>query len=125
MLAKLGEPFDSENYLFEIKWDGTRTLAFVDGAGYRLVNRRRMDMNDRYPEFDFLRNLPPGTVLDGEMVVLRDGKPDFRLLQSREQARTPLNIRSLARSHPATYVVFDLLYESYRPVMSLPLAVRR
>jgi bifunctional non-homologous end joining protein LigD len=125
MLAKPGMPFDSAEHLFEIKWDGTRTLSFIDQGRYRLVNRRRVDMTDRYPEFAFLAQLPPGTMLDGEMVVLRDGKPDFGLLQSREQSRTPLKIRTLARSTPASYIVFDLLYENFQSVMARPLQARR
>jgi DNA ligase D-like protein (predicted ligase) len=125
MLAKPGEPFDAADYLFEIKWDGTRTLAFIDESGYRLVNRRRIDMTDRYPEFAFLKEIQPGTVLDGEMVVLREGKPDFTLLLSREQARSSLRIRTLARSTPATYIVFDLLYDRFQSLMSEPLQVRR
>src|SRR5438876_735748 len=114
MLAKQGMAFDSDDYLFEIKWDGTRTLAFVEHGGYRLVNRRRIDMTSRYPEFSFLRELPPGTVLDGEVVVLRDGKPSFPLLLSREQARVPLKVRSSSRSMPATYIVFDVLYQDFQ-----------
>ena len=125
MLAKPGQPFDSAAHLFEVKWDGTRTLAFVEAGSYRLVNRRRIDMTDRYPEFQFLAALPPGTVLDGETVVLREGKPDFQLLLSREQSRSPLRVRLLARSLPATYVVFDQLYDSYQPILSLPLLERR
>jgi DNA ligase D-like protein (predicted ligase) len=125
MLAKPGEPFDSGNHLFEIKWDGTRTVAFIESGRYRLVNRRRVDMTDRYPEFDFLRQLPAGTVLDGETIVLKDGVPSFHLLQSREQARSPLKICSLAAALPAMYVVFDLLYESYQSIMAEPLSVRR
>jgi bifunctional non-homologous end joining protein LigD len=125
MLAKPGAPFDADDYLFEIKWDGTRTLAFVDQSGYRLVNRRRLEMTDRYPEFAFLTQLPPGTVLDGEMVVLRDGKPDFALLQSREHSRSPFKVGMLGRCTPATYVVFDLLYESFKSLMAQPLKTRR
>jgi DNA ligase D-like protein (predicted ligase) len=125
MLAQPGEPFDSDDYLFEIKWDGTRALAFTDEGSYRLVNRRRLDMTARYPDFDFLRNLPAGTVLDGEMVVLKKGRPDFGLLESREQARTPMRIRNLARTSPATYIVFDLLYENYKPLLRRPLSERR
>jgi DNA ligase D-like protein (predicted ligase) len=125
MLAKPGEPFDSGNHLFEIKWDGTRTLAFIEEGRYRLVNRRRVDMTGRYPEFDFLRQLPAGTVLDGETIVLKDGLPSFHLLQSREQSRSPLKIRALAASLPAVYVVFDLLYQSHQSIMAEPLSVRR
>jgi hypothetical protein len=84
-------------------------LAFVDSCGYRLVNRRRADVTDRYPELGFLDHLPAGIVLDGEVVVLRQGKPDFGLLLSRNQARASLKIQSLARTFQATYLVFDLL----------------
>src|SRR5216683_7608953 len=111
MLAKPGVPFDSPEHLFEVKWDGTRALAFVDSRGYRLVNRHRADVTDRYPELGLLNDLPRGIVLDGEVVVLRQGKPDFGLLLSRNQARSPLKIQFLARILPVTYVVFDLLYE--------------
>jgi ATP-dependent DNA ligase len=125
MLAKPGTPFDSSEHLFEIKWDGTRVLAFVESHNYRLVNRHRVEVTDRYPELGFLNDLPAGTVLDGEIVILRQGKPDFGLLLSRNQARAPLKIRSLARTIPATYVVFDLLYHRFEPLLALPLWARR
>lgn len=125
MLSQPGQAFDSSEHLFEIKWDGTRCLAFIDEKGHRLRNRRRVAMNDRYPDLEFLGKLPPGTVLDGEIVVLQEGKPVFNLLQSREQARTPHRVRSLAHSTPATYVVFDLLYVDYQSIMNEPLSTRR
>src|SRR6266852_3706263 len=125
MLAKGGAPFDSPDHLFEVKWDGTRVLAFVESHGYRLVNRHRADVTDRYPELGFLNDLPTGTVLDGEVVVLRQGKPDFGLLLSRNQARAPLKIQSLARTFPATYIVFDLLYDRFESHLALPLWARR
>jgi DNA ligase D-like protein (predicted ligase) len=125
MLAKPGQPFDDPGYLFEIKWDGTRGLAFIEHDGYRLINRRRIDMTDRYPEFAFLGELQPGTIFDGEVVVLRDGKPDFSLLESREHSRSPFKIRQLARSLPATYIVFDMLYYDYQSLMALTFQDRR
>src|SRR5713101_2419711 len=125
MLAKPGVPFDSQEHLFELKWDATRVFAFVDNHGYRLVNRHRVDVTERYPEFGFLNNLPMGMVLDGEVVVLRQGKPDFRLLLSRNQARASLRIHSLARTFPATYIVFDLLYDRFESLTALPLRARR
>jgi ATP-dependent DNA ligase len=63
MLAKPDEPFDSDNYLFEVKSDGTRTLAFIERNGFRRVHWRRVDMTHPYPEFEFLGTLPVGTVL--------------------------------------------------------------
>jgi len=125
MLAKPGVPFDSPEHLFEIKWDGTRVLAFVESHNYRLVNRHRADVTERYPELKILNDLSAGTVLDGEVVVLRQGKPDFGLLLSRNQVRATLKIQFLARILPVTYVVFDLLYERYESLLALPLSTRR
>jgi DNA ligase D-like protein (predicted ligase) len=125
MLATPGSAFDSELHFFEIKWDGTRTLIFVEHPGYRLVNRRQVDVTGRYPELACLAGIPAGTILDAETVVLRDGKPDFGLLMSREHARTPLKVRTLAKSTPATLIVFDLLYENFAPLMNLELVARR
>jgi bifunctional non-homologous end joining protein LigD len=125
MLATPAEPFDSDDYLFEIKWDGIRTLAFIEDGAYRLINRRRLLMTERYPEFAFLKDLPSGTVLDGEMIVFKNGKPDFPYLMSREQARTARRIGPLSRLMPANYVVFDLLYDNGKACMNRPLPERR
>ena len=125
MLAKPGKPFDSDDFLFEIKWDGTRMLAYSDRHGYRLVNRHGHERTGQYPELELLRKFPPGTILDGEMVVLVNGKPDFGKLLSREQTCASLKIRMLARALPATYVAFDLLYARYEPLLDQPLEKRR
>lgn len=125
MHAQLSKPFDSDDHLFEIKWDGTRVLAFIDADRYRLVNRREVDITERFPEFACLQDLPAGTVLDGEVVVLKNGKPQFDLLQSRNHATSELKIRTSSRTMPATYVVFDQLYQDYEPIVQLPLRERR
>ena len=128
MLAQIGEPFDSEDYFFEVKWDGTRAIALVEGGGepgYRLHNRRKFDMLPRYPELGFLGQLPAGVVLDGEIVVLRDGKPSFRDVMTRDHARNPARIRHLIETHPVHYMVFDLLYQNFEAVVGAPLSERR
>jgi ATP-dependent DNA ligase len=125
MLAVAGTPFDDTDYLFEIKWDGIRMLAFIEADGYRLMNRHGIDTTQRYPEFAFLGSLPPGAVIDGEMVVLRGGKPDFSLVQSRDKSRSPLKIRTLSLAQPATFMAFDLLFEDHQSLFQLPLLERR
>ena len=62
MLARRGEPFDSDKHLFEIKWDGTRAQARITDGGYLLTNRNRRDLTARYPELAFLADLEPGSV---------------------------------------------------------------
>ena len=125
MLAQAGRPFDSDQHLFEIKWDGIRALAFIDETGYRLVSRHGLELGALFPELAVLGDLPPGTLLDGELVVLRSGKPDLSLVQSRQQLRSGHKIRVRARTTPATFIVFDQLYDEYRPLLGRPLSVRR
>jgi DNA ligase D-like protein (predicted ligase) len=126
MLARLERrPFDSDEHLFEIKWDGIRALCFAEGGAHRLLSRRRRDMTARYPELAFLAGLPPGTIVDGELVVLQDGRPDFNAVLRREQARGTHTIAALSGSLPASYVVFDVLYSRFEPLMQRPLFARR
>jgi ATP-dependent DNA ligase len=125
MLAQPGRPFDSDQHLFEIKWDGIRALAFVEEGGYRLVSRHGLALDALFPELAGIAHLPPGTLLDGELVVLRQGRPDLSLIQSRHQLRSPHKIRIRAQTTPATYIVFDQLYDEYRPLLGRPLSVRR
>ena len=125
MLAKLGrEPFDSDEHRFEVKWDGTRSLCFVEGGIYRLHNRRAADQKPRYPELDFLAGLPRGLALDGEIVVMKEGRPSFRGMLEREQVRDPGKALRKARELPAVFVAFDLLYTDFESRMDRPLSER-
>ena len=127
MLAKLSQPFDSPRFLYEIKWDGTRCLFFIENKKLRMQNRRLNDITYRYPEFwDLPEKLSrDGVVFDGEIVVLKDGKPVFRLLQEREHVKSPLKIKMLSQQLPATYFVFDLLYLDGKPLLKKPLRQRK
>src|SRR3990172_4952335 len=100
MLAVLGSPFDSEDYIYELKWDGYRALLFCEEGSYRLMSRNSVDLSEQYPELKFLSRLPEGVVLDGELVALVEGKPDFESLKSRSQD---------VKTH-IIYFAFDLLY---------------
>jgi bifunctional non-homologous end joining protein LigD len=125
MLARIGTPFDSGDHLFETKWDGVRAVTYVEGGRHRMHGRRRSDLAARYPELGFLAELPPGLVLDGELVVLAaDGRPDFRAIVGRENA-SGARAEAAARRHPVVYVVFDLLYLDGAPLLDRPLRARR
>lgn len=124
MLATIGEPFDSDDHQFEIKWDGTRCIAHI-GQTLRLQNRRDIEMVSRYPELTCLCSLAPGTIVDGEIVVLEDGKPSFRKLQQREHLQSNTKIAMLAERLPATLILFDVLYDAGTNLMNQPLSDRR
>jgi ATP-dependent DNA ligase len=124
MLARGGgKPFYDEDYGFEIKWDGVRCLVISDQP-YRLQNRHLKVITDPFPELDF-RSLPVGSVMDGEIVVLRDGIPSFYSLQKRTHLRSEAKIDIAAQTRPATFMAFDLLYDQGEKITRLPLKERR
>jgi hypothetical protein len=125
MLAVRAEPFDSPEYLFEVKWDGVRTLAACEASGWRLWGRQAADYTARYPELGTLRRLPPGTLLDGEIILCQGGRPHLPSLLSRHQLLGPQQIEAASRVHPVTYVVFDLLALRDRMLLAQPLQARR
>ncbi len=127
MLAGLvRQPFDSPNHLFELKWDGIRTLAFIEGGQVRLQSRNLRNITPQYPE---LVNLPQqvkgnGVVLDGELVCLDEqGHPSFQKLQQRMQ-RSSRSSRQLPHP-PVHYIVFDILFLNGQSVMEEPLWKRK
>lgn len=125
MLATSGEPFDSPSYVFELKWDGVRAMAYAEHGVLRMHGRRRRDLAGRYPELAFLAKLPSGTVLDGELVVLQPGgRPDFGAIVGRENM-APARALAAAAQRPVHYVVFDLLYRGGESWMPRPFAERR
>jgi bifunctional non-homologous end joining protein LigD len=125
MLAVRSEPFDSGEFLFEVKWNGVRALAACDAGGWRLWGRELADYRDRYPELEFLRRLPPGTVLDGEVVLCRQGVPDLDAVLARHSLSQSRAIRHLSQTDPVTYVVFDALFVQGRCLFGEPLYRRR
>ena len=125
MLAHIAEPFDSEDFIFELKFDGSRTLAFI-GEKLRLQNRRLLNITYRYPELTLKDDVnAKEAILDGEIIVTREGKPDFRMLQTREHIGDKLRIELLSQTMPATFMAFDLLYLDGKPLVDLPLMERR
>jgi ATP-dependent DNA ligase len=95
---------------WEPKWDGVRVVAVADGAGTTLLARHLGDVTLAFPEVvaAVAAQVPPGTVLDGELVVRRDGAVDFEALQRRLGARRAAP-DPVARPAAAGYVAFDLL----------------
>lgn len=126
MLAVKAEPFSNDDYIFEIKWDGTRCISFINNRGVRLQNRRLKDITYRYPELHSMNKILNGSaILDGEIVVLREAKPNFNLLQLREQVDNPNVISLRSRLYPAVYIIFDMLYFKGKDITKKPLMERK
>src|SRR5262249_44878052 len=79
----------------------------------------------RYPELQVLVNLPPGTILDGELLQLSQGLPDLEAMLARHQLAHPVKIQHASKEQPVSYVVFDLLAHQGRSLLCEPLHERR
>jgi bifunctional non-homologous end joining protein LigD len=126
-LAKIADkPFSDPGWLFEIKWDGIRTVAFVNNGDVRLFSRSKRDVTAEFPEFqDLAKHLRAGTsILDGEIVTLdENGRSDFQKLQNRFGVTKPS--QKLINEVPLTYYLFDVLYCNGFDVRKTPLLQRK
>jgi bifunctional non-homologous end joining protein LigD len=129
MLARSGPlPRDDGRWAYEVKWDGVRVIAFIEGGRVRLQARSGREVTARYPE---LRGLGRAlgarqVVLDGEVVAFTpDGRPSFQRLQGRMHLSSESAVRRLAEREPITYVAFDLLHDDGRDLMPLTYLERR
>ncbi len=129
MLAEsIAEPFDGTDWLFEIKWDGYRAVAFIENGKVRLVSRNQNDLTGRYPELKDMAGLIKAktAILDGEVVALDDqGKASFSLMQQRTGFR-PGGRRAAGNADvPVLYYAFDLLYLDGYDWRRVPLEERK
>jgi len=126
MLAVNSQPFDSEKHLFEIKWDGYRSLAYLDN--HTLIRSRNLvDLTGNFPELCGLhhriKKLP--AILDGEIVVFEDGKPSFASLQARGRLSMLKRVSLASVERPAVFIAFDVLYTGGYSVMDKTLEERK
>ncbi|MCX4966281.1 ATP-dependent DNA ligase [Streptomyces sp. NBC_00654] len=135
MLAQARDTIPSPGALrgglaMDLKWDGYRAIAFSparpDGP-FLLQTRRGSLIQDRFPDLAAAAvQLPPGLVLDGELLVLNSaGTMDFEVLQRRAVTTTPRAVQTLARAHPAYFVAFDILQLGGQPIVAEPYEQRR
>jgi bifunctional non-homologous end joining protein LigD len=119
MLANIAEkPFDDQNWLFEVKWDGYRAISVIDKGNVRIYSRNGILLNDRFlPIVESLSKMnPENAILDGEIVVLdREGRSEFGLIQ---------NYLKNGKGIPY-YYIFDLLYLEKYDLKNVKLEIRK
>lgn len=112
MLATLvDEPFSNPDWIFETKWDGFRSVCFLQNGNVRLVSRNQIEMTPQYPELAGLAKQfkAKQAIIDGEIVALDEhGMPRFQLLQPRVGRKSGLE--ALRGKGTIVYFAFDLLY---------------
>src|SRR3954463_11648148 len=113
---------EGDGWAYEPKWDGFRSIAFVDGSDVYLQSRNGKDLTRYFPELRF----PEGRyVLDGEIVIFGDGgRQEFELLGQRILPAKS-RVAMLAEKTPSHFVAFDVLATSDGPLLDKPFAERR
>jgi ATP-dependent DNA ligase len=126
-LARSGKELpEGDEWCYEPKWDGFRTIVFRDGDDIRLQSRNGRPMNRYFPDVvEQVKKLPAKRlVLDGEMVVTVDGVQEFDLLSQRIHPAAS-RVEKLSKETPADFVAFDLLGEDDEELLGLSYSERR
>jgi len=101
----------------EMKLDGIRLLLTKFNGRIRLYTRHGNECSDQFPELKNISSIPDGTILDGEIIVTRNGSPCFESMMER--------FLSMKNENPVQYGVFDILYSNNVDIMNLPLSQRK
>jgi ATP-dependent DNA ligase len=117
---------EGDEWRYEPKWDGFRTIVFRDGDDVHLQSRNGRPMNRYFPEIppQVMRLAEERIVLDGELIVVVDGSQEFDLLGQRIHPAKS-RVEMLSKEWPAAYVAFDVLAVGDEPLLELPYTERR
>lgn len=126
LIAQQTEAFDDPDWIYELKMDGFRCLAYIERNSVDFRNKRNMQMLPKFPELaEIYKNVNGRCILDGEIVVLADGVPDFYRLQKRTLLTDPFKIELEAGRFPASFVAFDCIYQGNQELVFQPLMERK
>lgn len=121
LIGKSASPFDSDEYIFEIKFDGVRSLIYADSDSFKIFSRRQNDITDKFPEFKL--KTKKRLILDAELCVLDDNGPNFTKVMQRILSRSKLERR--VSVDKTVLMVFDILYFDNELLIDKPLLERK
>ena len=125
LIGVMGDAFDSPDFIYELKLDGERCIAYLDETTF-LQNRHGIVLTFRFPELkDMNRSVNCKCIIDGEVIVMKDGKPYFPELQRRALMSNKMKVGYAVSKFPACFIAFDILYYGDRDVTKLPLMERK
>ena len=125
LLSEEEKPFDSKDYLFEIKFDGIRALKYVKNKEIIIKNKRGLTITEKYPELNNIKaNINKNCIFDGEIVLMQNGLPSFEKLQERVLLKDKKRIDYFSKNYPVTFICFDIIYEN-KNLIEVPLVKRK
>lgn len=126
LIAEMVEAFDSLDWVYEIKLDGIRCIAYLDSIGTDLRNKRDKKLLPHVPELSEIhKQVTKKCILDGELFVMKNGITDFYEIQRRALMNDPFKIKLAASKYPASFMAYDIIYYENDLVIDLPLMERK
>jgi len=125
LLKEIEQPFNSKDYIYEVKFDGIRAIIFVSPKSLKIKSRHNKDLTYLFPELQSLKKLvTTKTIFDGEIILMENNLPSFSKLQTRCHLKSMDKINYQARENPVLFMCFDILYEK-KELTRLPLIERK
>lgn len=126
LIAQMQEAFDDPEWIYELKLDGLRCIAYLEKDKVTLRNKRNMELLPRFIELkDIYKQATDRCILDGELIVPVNGVPDFYELQKRTMLTSKTRIGLEAARLPASFVAFDCLQAGDKVLLDVPLIERK
>lgn len=118
---------EEPGFIYQVKWDGVRILCHLEKSRVRLWNKRLHERTLQYTELQQAVHClkAQNAIVDGEVVVLKNGKPSFPAVMSRDNSRTAASVNRHCKNLAVDYMLFDLLYLNDRPLTDYPLLERK
>lgn len=127
LIAEEKQPFDDINYIYELKLDGIRCIAYLDKNSVELRNKRNDKLLFSYPELSEINKQIncEKAILDGELFVMKNGRTDFYEMQKRSLMSNQFKIEMASKKLPISFTAFDILYKDNQQLTDLPLIERK
>lgn len=126
LIAEQTDPYDDPDSIFELKVDGIRCIAYCDSDSVDIRNKRDFKLLPRFPELEpMYKGCRHKCILDGELNILINGKPDFYEVQKRTLLSDPFKMQLSYARYPANFVAYDILYCKNKQLNGLPLMERK
>jgi DNA ligase D-like protein (predicted ligase) len=125
LISEMTEPFNDPDWIYELKLDGIRCIAYLDKET-EFRNKRNDRLLPKVPELTGIyKHVKERCILDGELVILKNGVPDFFELQKRALTTNKFKLQLSSESFPACFVAYDILYRKDQALIDLPLLQRK
>ncbi len=126
LIKETTAPFNSPDYIYELKLDGIRCLAYLNETSTDIRSQKNDQLIPRFPELAGIHAQVKGKcILDGELIVIKNGVPDFAEVQRRFLINDSQKFTSSSGRYPASFVAYDILYINNKLITDQPLLNRK